>query len=336
MSVLQTVAGEMGDMARGRSLAFSNICCAALALLAAACGETPATSSKDGRWQSKLGTVRIAVQGDQADPDRVAEWTGFQAHIEKMTGLKVKVSQSTDYNGAIQALSSGQLDVGTMGGGSYANVDAQIVSRAAPILVSRQAEGVIGYYSAMVVRADSPYHKLEDLRGKKIAYVDFNSTSGYIYPRYVMEKAGLDPDRFFGAAVMAGGPTQAALAMVNGQVDVAMVNLSGGTPETGFTTGATYSLARRGMLNLADTRIIWTAGPIPNSPMVIRTDRPTGFVDAVRGALAILPYEHPEIWTQMNQTAGSTFAPVNRATYINVIAIRDADIARRKRSGTEQ
>jgi threonine dehydrogenase-like Zn-dependent dehydrogenase len=76
--------------------------------------------------------------------------------------------------------------------------------------------------------------------------------------------------------------------------------------------------------------------PVPNSPMVIRTDRPTGFVDAVRGALAILPYEHPEIWTQMNQTAGSTFAPVNRATYINVIAIRDADIARRKRSGTEQ
>jgi hypothetical protein len=70
--------------------------------------------------------------------------------------------------------------------------------------------------------------------------------------------------------------------------------------------------------------------------MVIRTDRPSGFVDAMRGALAILPYEHPEIWTQMNQTAGSTFAPVNRATYANVIAIRNQDIARRKGSGAVQ
>ena len=68
----------------------------------------------------------------------------------------MQISEATDYNGVIQALSSGQIDLGTMGGGSYANVDAQIGNRAAPILTVRQAEGVIGYYSALLVRADSP------------------------------------------------------------------------------------------------------------------------------------------------------------------------------------
>lgn len=314
-------------------MAFRMTSALALFLVLSACGTSPSASTPGASWQAKMGTVRVAVQGDQADPDRIADWTGYKAHIRAMTGLTVQVAEATDYNGVIQALSSGQIDLGTMGGGSYANVDAQIGSRAAPILTLRQAEGVIGYYSALLVRADSPYRKLEDLRGRKIAYVDFNSTSGYIFPRYVMTKQGLDPDVFFGEAIMAGGAAQAALAMMNGQVDAAMVNVSGGTPETGFTTGGPYSLARRGMLKLEDTRIIWTAGPIPNSPMVIRTDRPRAFDDAMRGALAILPYERPDVWEQMNQTAGSTLAPVSRATYASVIAIRNEDIARRKGQG---
>ncbi|MFM9829533.1 MAG: phosphate/phosphite/phosphonate ABC transporter substrate-binding protein [Sphingomonas sp.] len=315
------------------TIALRLACTVALSFFLSSCGAQPTANAAGSTWQAKMGTVRVAVQGDQADPDRIADWTGYKAHIRAMTGLTVQVAEATDYNGVIQALSTGQVDLGTMGGGSYANVDAQIGSKAAPILTVRQAEGVIGYYSALLVRADSPYHSLADLRGKKIAYVDFNSTSGYIFPRYIMSKQRLDPDSFFGATIMAGGAAQAALAMMNGQVDAAMVNVSGGTPETGFTTGGPYSLARRGMLKLEDTRIIWTAGPIPNSPMVIHTDRPRPFVDAMRGALAILPYERPDVWEQMNQTAGSTLAPVSRATYSSVIAIRNEDIARRKGQG---
>ncbi|WP_298745254.1 hypothetical protein [uncultured Brevundimonas sp.] len=45
--------------------------------------------------------------------------------------------------------------------------------------------------------------------------------------------------------------------------------VSGGTPETGFSTGAHFTMARRGLVDLEDFRIIWTAGPIPNSPVVV-------------------------------------------------------------------
>jgi phosphonate transport system substrate-binding protein len=289
---------------------------------------------KDGRWQSQMGHLRIAVRGDEADPSKTAGWGGYRAHIRDFTGFEPQTSEATDYNGVIQALSTGQVDYATMGGGSYANVDAQVGSKAVPFLTVRQAEGTLGYYSILMVRASSPYRTLADLKGKKIAFVDFNSTSGYIFPRRAMRKEGLDPDSFFGDAIMAGGAPQAVMALVNGRVDAAMVLGSAGTPETGFAAGSHITLARKGLVKLSDLRTVWTAGPIPNSPLVIRTDRPQPFVDVMRGTMAIMPYEQPKVWEETSQTAGSTFAPVNRAFYTEVIDIRRDEIQSRRGEAT--
>jgi phosphonate transport system substrate-binding protein len=286
--------------------------------------------SQDGRWQSQMARLRIAVRGDEADPSKTAGWGSFRQHIRDFTGLVPQTSEASDYNGVIQALSSGQVDYATMGGGSYANVDAQVGTKAMPFLTVRQAEGSTGYYSVMMVRSSSPYHTLADLRGKKIAYVDFNSTSGYIFPRRTMHNQGIDPDHFFGETVMAGGATQAAMALANGRVEGAVLLASAGTPETGFAASTPITLARKGLMKVSDLRGVWTAGPIPNSPYVIRTDRPKPFVDVMRGTLAILPYEKPKVWEETTQTAGSTFAPVNRDFYKDVIAIRQDEIQSRR------
>ncbi len=286
--------------------------------------------AQDGRWQGQMGRLRIAVRGDEADPSKTAGWDGFRQHIHAFTGLDPQTTEASDYNGVIQALSSGQVDYATMGGGSYANVDAQVGGKAVPFLTVRQAEGTTGYYSLMMVRSNSPYRTLADLRGKKIAFVDFNSTSGYIFPRRAMRQQGLDPDHFFGETIMAGGATQAAMALVNGRVDGAVMLASAGTPETGFAASTPITLARKGLMKVSDLRSVWTAGPIPNSPYVIRTDRPKPFVDVMRGTLAILPYEKPKVWEEISQTAGSTFAPVNRAFYKDIIAIRSDEIHARR------
>lgn len=299
-------------------------------LLLSACGETKSTAPA-GSWQAKMGKIRAAVQGDQADPDIPARWENYRKHLREVTGLEVETFEASDYNGVIQAISSGQVDFATMGGGSYANVDAQVGNKVSPFLIIRQAEGNEGYYSALVVRADSPYQTIADLKGKKIAYVDFNSTSGYIYPRNAMIKQGINPESYFASSIMAGGATQAVLAMTNGQVDGAMINVSAGTPETGFQTGTHVTLARRGLVDLKDIRFVWTAGPMHNSPYVIRTDRPKAFVDVMRGALAMLPYENPEAWGETGQAPGNDFTVAGRENYEDVIAIRSDDISQRRK-----
>jgi phosphonate transport system substrate-binding protein len=274
--------------------------------------------------------VRMAVRGQEDDPAVAKRWTAYKAQIEKATGLPVNMYESSDYNGTIQAVASNQVDVATLAGGGYANADAQIGGLVAPILVARNAEGSIGYYSAIIVKKTSPYHTLADLKGRSLGYVDFNSTSGYLFPRAAIRDQGVDPDTFFGKTSFAGGHTQSVMALENGQFDAAVVMMSGGTPTTGFTTGAFWTLARKGMIKADDYRIIWTAGPIPNSAMVVRTDRPQAFIDGVRGATASIAYDDPKTWNEMGQTDGSTYAAVNRSHYEAVIKLRADDIARRR------
>lgn len=300
------------------------------ACVAACGGPRNAGVAAEGDWRSGMSEVRMSIRGAEDDPDMIRQWDAYQAYLSQAIGLPVKFFEATDYNGTIQAVASGQVDIAQMGGGSYANVDAQIGPLAAPILVSRQAEGNVGYYSALMVKADSPYKTLEDLRGKTLGYVDFNSTSGYLYPRMMMRRMGVDPDTFFGKTAFSGGHTQAVMALDRGQFDAVLVNVSGGSPETGFTTGAHFTMAQRGLVDIRDFRIVWSVGEIPNSPIVVRTDRPQAFIDLVRGAYATIPYDHPDVLRQMGVADGSDYAAVDRAVYTDIIALREADIAERR------
>lgn len=295
-----------------------------LGLALAGCG--PQAPKSEG--QMKL--VRMAMQASQNDPAIAHRLTAYKAMIERATGLPVKLYQSSDYNGTIQAMASNQVDVAAMAGGGYANLDAQIGSLATPILSARDPEGALGYYSTIIVKRDSPFHSLADLKGHSLGYVDFNSTSGYIYPRAKMIEQGFNPDTLFSKTSFTGGHTQSVMAIQNGQFDAVLVEMLGGTPETGFSAGPYYTLARRGLIDPNNFRVIWTAGPIPNAALVVRTDRPRSFIDAVRGAAAAVPYDDPQTWSDIGQVDGSTYAAVDRSHYAMIIKLRAEDIARRR------
>nr|QQZ51094.1 PhnD/SsuA/transferrin family substrate-binding protein [Phenylobacterium glaciei] len=94
-----------------------------------------------GDWRSGIKEIRMAVSGSNDDPRMVKQRNAYQARLSAATGLPVKLYESSDYNGVIQAMSSGQVDLAQMAGGGYANVDSQIGKLAAPILTLRQAEG---------------------------------------------------------------------------------------------------------------------------------------------------------------------------------------------------
>lgn len=303
------------------------------AVLASCGGRETKTASDD--WRAEMKQVRIAVRGSEDDPAVARRWNVYREYLGKATGLPVKLYESSDYNGTIQALSSGQVDMANIAAGGYANVDAQVGDEVAPVLTVRQAEGGMGYYSALLVRADSPIRSLSDMKGRTLGYVDFNSTSGYLFPRAKMRQQGVDPDTFFGKTSFAGGHTQAVMALENGQFDATIIQIGGGDPVHGFTTGALYTMARRGLVDVEDFRVVWTAGPIPSSTIVTRTDRPQPFIDIVRGAMAALPYEQPDLWRDIAQPDGSAYTAVDRSFYADIIELRAADIADR-RAGRRQ
>ena len=315
-----------------RSAWFSAAVALGLGVTLAGCGEK-APVADTGDWRSGIKEIRMAVSGSNDDPRIVKRRSTYRARLSEAIGLPVKLYESSDYNGVIQALSSGQVDLAQMAGGGYANVDAQIGPLAAPILTLRQAEGGTGYYSTIVVRADSPIRTLADMKGRSLGYVDFNSTSGYLVPRARLRVEGIDPDTYFGKTSFAGGHTQAVMALANGQFDAAILQASGGDPVNGFSRGALHTMARRKLVDLKDFRIIWTAGPIPSEAFVVRTDRPQPLIDTVRGTMGALPYDEPDLWVDIGQLDGSAYTSVTRDHYKDIIALRAADIAQRRGQG---
>ncbi len=303
-----------------------------LAVLAlAGCGGRDTSSGDD--WRSQFKEVKIAISGTNDDPQLVKRRETYKAYLGKALGVPVRLYESSDYNGVIQATSSGQVDFATLAGGGYANVDAQVGNKVAPLFTTRQAEGETGYYSTLVVKADSPVRSLADMKGRSLGYVDYNSTSGYLYPRAAMRKQGVEPDTFFGKTSFAGAHTQAVMALANGQFEGAILQASGGTPETGFTRGPLRTLARQGLIDLKDFRTVWSAGPIPSEVLVTRTDRPQALIDLVRGAMAALPYDEPQLWTDIGQLDGSAYTAVTREHYKEIIDLRREELAHRRNGG---
>ena len=64
-------------------------------------------------------------------------------------------------------------------------------ANATPILLASR-KGVEEYNSYIFVRRDSGISRLEDLKGKVIAFEDTGSTSAYFLPRFSMESEGMD------------------------------------------------------------------------------------------------------------------------------------------------
>lgn len=141
----------------------------------------------------------------------------FAEFYKKQTGMNVKTFIATDYTALIEALRSGRIDFAFLPPFSF--VKAEEVADA-KVLMKTVRKGKAVFYSGIIVRADRGINKLEDLKGKNIAWVDPASSSGFIIPKAaLMTKKKIDADKFFGKQVYAGSHDALVLAVLNGTVD---------------------------------------------------------------------------------------------------------------------
>jgi phosphonate ABC transporter permease subunit PhnE len=154
------------------------------------------------------------AQGLQTSADALARALADRIHVP------VRAFVALDYTALVEAMRAGQVHFGWLTPSPLVLAeqlfDAQIV-------LTQVRRGSPSYYAAVVVREDSSFRRVEDLRGRTIAWVDPSSTSGYVIPRYLLIERGIDPNRFFRQQVFAGGHDSAVFAVQRGQVDAAAV-----------------------------------------------------------------------------------------------------------------
>ncbi len=247
---------------------------AAVALLSASWLVGPASAVAAA--PERLAPLRIVFIAYE-NPNQLLENVGpVIAYLEERLGRKVEHFAATDYAAVVESLRNETADVGFMGPLQY--VIAHQEAGAYPIL-GEIYNGSATYVSRIFVRKDSGIRKLEDLKGRTIAFVDPLSSSGYMYPLDTFRSAGLisdrdDADRFFRKIYFAGGDEQAIRAVFNRFVDAAGVGQ--------YSYSLLRAEERDEVVPIADSR------PIPSHAVVVRKGLDPALVDGLRAALLAL------------------------------------------------
>lgn len=137
------------------------------------------------------------------------------AALNEATGLTFEVVVPTSYAATIEEMCASPSDTmafipafGYVLANDLCGVDVSFKA-------VRRGWGV--YWSMIVVGRDSDIQSIEDLNGKKWAYADTGSTSGYLVPKVMFEENGITPSE----EVVAGGHPQAVRAVYTGEADFA-------------------------------------------------------------------------------------------------------------------
>ena len=198
----------------------------------------------------------------------------FVRAITRLTGVPMRAQVASDYAGVVEALRSRRVDLAFVHPVGYvlANREAGCL-----ILVRDIWQGKTAYTARFYVRKDSGIQRVEDLRGKTVAFVDPASSSGYIYPMMLLIKQGLvrdrDPKTFFKEALFAGTHESALRSLIQGRVDAAA------------------SFDKSPELELKDPALVARLGfvgetpPIPEAGICARPGLPPDVVARVKSAL---------------------------------------------------
>jgi phosphonate transport system substrate-binding protein len=95
---------------------------------------------------------------------------------------------------------------------------------AAPVMPSPRYDNRPIYYADVIVRSDSRFHTLDDLRGATFAYNQTVSFSGYVLPIYHWLTLGEKLHIFFGQAVETGSHARSMDWVEAGQADAAAID----------------------------------------------------------------------------------------------------------------
>jgi phosphonate transport system substrate-binding protein len=225
-------------------------------------------ASASAQWQKKYSVVKYGVIPVETQTSTTKTMDSFLRHAEKTTGVKWELYQATDYSGVMNALIAGQINLAWLSGFSYCQTFADSKGGVEPLVAAAAIDGSMGYNAVVVVRSDSPYKTIDDLKGKVVARTDPLSGSGYLIPTAAFRNMGKPVDEYF-KSPLSGGHVQSVLGVLKGTYDAAFTWTSKGD---GF--GNIRQMMNQGLLKREDIRIIWTSDPLPSPPVVIRKDVP--------------------------------------------------------------
>jgi phosphonate transport system substrate-binding protein len=148
-------------------------------------------------------------------------WLDFLDHMSKVTGKKVLFFPVQSNAAQIEAMRSGRLHVAGFNTGS--NPLAVNCAGFVPFTIMASPDGSYGYKMAIITHPDSGIEKVEDIKGKTMAFTSPTSNSGFKAPSALL-KSDYDmlPDRDF-STTFSGKHDNSILGVANKDYDAAAI-----------------------------------------------------------------------------------------------------------------
>jgi phosphonate transport system substrate-binding protein len=233
---------------------------AALFALSSACTRQGASRAPTEN-EAAAGGIRIGVLPNE----KAKDLSLFKTALSKRIKMPVQIIVPSDYSDLVEKFKRGDVDFAFFTALTFLQAEREANAKA---LLKKVYGNDEFYYSAIIVRADSNIKSVKALKGKKFGFVDKKSTSGYLFPRVMLRKSGLDsgegltpgpnvlPHEFFGTH------EDAVQALLDKKVDAAGVWADEPSTKQGAWS--------EGKFKNANLRVLEVSDPIPNDAFVVR------------------------------------------------------------------
>ena len=265
--------------------------------------------------------IVIAYAPNESTDESADARAGLAEDLEAALGVEVEEIQASDYNAIVEALRTGKADAAYMG----ALATAHASDRAGALPVAMKApdrDRTQAVYHSLLITSSSneDINSIEDIKGKTIAFVDPESTSGNLFPTYEIMKAfpeeNLTSDdlhtngKFFEAASYSGKHQAGLQAVVRGDVDVVPIS-----------DQILQAEIDNGNVNAEDVKIIHESEAIPAECFVVSKDMDEEL--SAKFQEFLLQYENEEYFEKVIKVPNARFIEASIEDYQIVIDLNN-------------
>lgn len=196
----------------------------------------------------------IAVAGMMSPVATLNYYRDLLDYLESSLGLKIELRQRKTYQEINEMLLNGDLDAAFLGSGGYVRAGRALAGQilAVPVVAGQRT-----CQAYIVVRTDSDIRDFAGLRYRSFAFTDPLSTTGWLYPVFLLNKSGESANSYFSEVTFTYGHDRSLKALEQGLIDGAAVSsvvfdfIAEWTPE-----------------EVAEVRIIQRSPPLAGPPVV--------------------------------------------------------------------
>ena len=296
---------------------------AAVAAVLALAGPAMAEFKLDSRYTDADGDLIADIPTDpaqQIDPDTLIfaytpvedpavyakAWSDFLTHMEKVTGKKVIFFPVQSNAAELEAMRAGRLHIAGFNTGS--NPIAVACAGFRPFTIMASKDGHFGYEMEIITYPGSGIEKVEDIKGKSLAFTSETSNSGFKAPSAIL-KAEYDmiPGRDF-EAVFSGKHDNSILGGANKDY-----------PAASIANSVRDRMVERDVIKADQVVTIYKSQTFPTTGFGVVYNLKPELQEKVREAFFSFPWEGSSLQEEFSKSDEGQFIPITFKEHWSVI-----------------